>query len=196
MIIALTGLPHCYLFILQYWQRSNEEQFKAEKYDNKYLLFVNFEFYNRYENYYYSRISKILYVTRGMAIFIWQMFCPLFRMQLKLFFKSICCVFGCCGHKRGISMDFEKQKKVDEIVDIYKNSSNSFLYSSLNMEIVCSILKGINVILRDVKHKGLSGSNPLLKASYREVKSCNLKQIEVLNREKFEKVKAKEIKAY
>jgi hypothetical protein len=35
------------------------------------------------------------------------------------------------------------------LLDQY-NNSNSFLYSSLNMEIVCTILKGINVVLREI----------------------------------------------
>lgn len=110
-------------------------------------MFVHFEFYNRYENYYFSRISKIIYVTRGTWIFIWQMFCPLFRMHIKLFFKQMCCI---SGYKRGLSINSDERQKNDDLLDVYKNSSNSFLYSSLNMEIVCSILKGINVILRDV----------------------------------------------
>ena len=43
----------------------------------------------------------------------------------------------------------EKQKEFDTLIDQY-NNANSFLYSSLNMEIVCTILKGINVVLREI----------------------------------------------
>ena len=49
-----------------------------------------------------------------------------------------------------------KKKDKDNEEDSYEDlllqndTSNSFLYSSLNMEIVCSILKGINIVLREI----------------------------------------------
>jgi len=40
-------------------------------------------------------------------------------------------------------------KQFSDLLDTY-NTTNSFLYSSLNQEIVYSILKGINVIVREL----------------------------------------------
>ena len=42
-----------------------------------------------------------------------------------------------------------RYEEFNELYNKYQNM-NSFLYSSLNMEIVCSILKGINIILREI----------------------------------------------
>jgi hypothetical protein len=63
------------------------------------------------------------------------------------------------------------------------------------MEIVCSILKGINVVLRDI-NTTQSKQTVLAKCDFQEIKVANLKQIEVLSRAYFEQVKAKEFKKF
>lgn len=54
-------------------------------------------------------------------------------------------------------------------MDLYENSSRSFLYSSLNMEIVCSILKGINVVLREINENNTK-QTVLAKSDFKDVK--------------------------
>ena len=75
---------------------------------------------------------------------------PVFRKilfeTLKRFYQKLCCV----KQKKGrISKHKTVYKQFEELLDSY-NNTNSFLYSSLNMEIVYSILKGINVIVREL----------------------------------------------
>lgn len=64
--------------------------------------------------------------------------------------------------------------------DAYLNM-NSFLYSSLNMEIVCTILKGINVVLREINLE-TSQQTELKGFDFVETKVARLKNIQVLNR--------------
>ena len=71
-------------------------------------------------------------------LFTWLCLCPLFRKHVAESFSTKCC------KKR-----FQSTEKFSDLLDKYRNL-NSFLYSSLNMEIVCTILKGINVVLRDL----------------------------------------------
>ena len=80
-------------------------------------------------------------------------------------------------------------------MDLYENSSRSFLYSSLNMEIVCSILKGINVVLRDINENNKK-QTILAKSDFNEKKVAKLKSIEVLSRVYFEQIQAKELKKF
>lgn len=55
----------------------------------------------------------------------------------------------CIISKKALLQSGKIYKQFDDLLDSY-NNTNSFLYSSLNMEIVCSILKGINVIVREL----------------------------------------------
>jgi len=65
------------------------------------------------------------------------------------------------------------------------NNTNSFLYSSLNMEIVCSILKGINTVLREIN--SIDRTSTILKfIDFKEKRVVHLKSIQVLNRTMFE----------
>lgn len=71
--------------------------------------------------------------------------------------------------------DEVKQEKLDQLVDAYTNM-NSFLYSSLNMEMVCTILKGINVVLREI-NIDYSNKYTLTKFDFVETKVARLKCI-------------------
>lgn len=74
-----------------------------------------------------------------------MMTCPLFR---KIALDTIR-IRLCCRKRKDVSRESGRYGDFDEILNIY-NNTNSFLYSSLNMEIVCSILKGINIVLREI----------------------------------------------
>jgi hypothetical protein len=63
------------------------------------------------------------------------------------------------------------------------------------MEIVCSILKGINVVLRDINTK-TTKQTVLAKNDFKEIKCVQLKSIEVLSRAYFESVQAKELQKF
>ena len=75
----------------------------------------------------------------------------MFRHYTKAHLVEVFNTVKYCGRKqrRSIKMDEAKKKKFAELMDAYLNM-NSFLYSSLNMEMVCVILKGINVVLREI----------------------------------------------
>ena len=83
-------------------------------------------------------------------------------------------------------------KQFDDLLDSY-NNTNSFLYSSLNMEIVCSILKGINVIVRDLAN-GNRTQEALSERDFDDFRVIRLTNIQVLKREYFENIEAKELK--
>ena len=84
--------------------------------------------------------------------------------------------------------------KFSNLLDQYRNL-NSFLYSSLNMEIVCTILKGINVVLREINLEKNEGTM-IGDADFREIKVVKLKTIEVLSRKYFENINTKDLKDY
>ena len=83
------------------------------------------------------------------------MFCPIFR---HFFFKQF--TFIKKKFKDHDSAQFDK------LLNKY-NNTNSFLYSSLNMEIVCSILKGINTVLREINEDSQS-TNYITKEDYKK----------------------------
>lgn len=91
-----------------------------------------------------------------------------------------------------LSINSVKKEELDQLIDAYLNM-NSFLYSSLNMEIVCTILKGINVVLREI-NLDKSQQQEIKGFDYVEIKVARLKNIQVLNRTYFEKVKTNELK--
>ena len=70
-------------------------------------------------------------------------------------------------------------------------ATNSFLFSSLNMEIVYSTLKGINRIIREID--GPIAHEQLTKEDFSYVKIARLNEIQVLRREFFEKTKVNEL---
>ena len=90
-------------------------------------------------------ILYLIYEFRGILLFLWMLTCPLFRKITKDTLTTFL-----CGEQHQDKMDDKGDyEEFDELLNRY-NNTNSFLYSSLNMEIVCSILKGINIILRDI----------------------------------------------
>lgn len=80
-------------------------------------------------------------------------------------------------------------------MDAYLNM-NSFLYSSLNMEMVCVILKGINVVLREINENNTNQIDMLEDGDFTETKVARLKTVQVLNRNFFEKVPASNLKEF
>ncbi len=81
--------------------------------------------------------------------------------------------------QRSIKEKESEQKKFDKLLDCY-NNTNSFIYSSLNMEIVCTILKGINVVLREInfdEKKSTTNNNDLTTKDFGEIKVAKLKNI-------------------
>jgi hypothetical protein len=87
-----------------------------------------------------------VYELRGILLFLWMLTCPLFR---KITFDTLKMSYFWCRKKKDEKMKSESYLEFDELLNRY-NNTNSFLYSSLNMEIVCSILKGINIVLREI----------------------------------------------
>jgi len=63
------------------------------------------------------------------------------------------------------------------------------------MEIVCTILKGINVVLREINLEKNEGTM-IGDADFREIKVVKLKTIEVLSRKYFENINTKDLKDY
>lgn len=92
--------------------------------------------------------------------------------------------------KKKSTLTFEKKVELEQLVDAYLNM-NSFLYSSLNMEIVCCILKGINVVLREFSDKE---EREIEEGDYKELRVIRLKTITVFNRTYFEFMKTSEMK--
>lgn len=90
--------------------------------------------------------------------------------------------------------EHSRNVELDELQDAYLNM-NSFLYSSLNVEIVCAILKGINVVLREINLKDTKQME-LVDFDFKEIKVARLKNIQVLNRSYFEKEKASKLKKF
>ena len=130
-----------------------------------------------------------MFVSRGIAIFIWLCQCPVFREKVKNFFTDKICK----AKRRKSGFNFKGQN-LKELVDTYENS-NTFLFSSLNTEFVCVILKGINVVLREI-NLGSNKQSELDRKDFEAIHVANLKSIEVLNRAYFEKVKSKELRRY
>jgi hypothetical protein len=126
---------------------------------------------------------QIIYVSRGVLLFAWLCLCPIFRKHVRESISSLCC------RKKDASMD-----KFSNLLDQYRNL-NSFLYSSLNMEIVCTILKGINVVLREINLEK-NEETMIGDADFREIKVVKLKTIEVLSRKYFENINTKDLKDY
>jgi len=103
---------------------------------------------------------------------MWLCQCPIFR---KFAFSKV--LKGC--KKRNNSendglTEIEKKQFAGLLQDY--DSSNQFLYSSLNMEIVCTILKGINVVLREINldNKQQIGLKDI---DFKEIKVARLKTI-------------------
>ena len=63
------------------------------------------------------------------------------------------------------------------------------------MEIVCTILKGINVVLREINLEK-NEQTMIGDADFREIKVVKLKTIEVLSRKYFENINTKDLKDY
>ena len=61
------------------------------------------------------------------------------------------------------------------------------------MEIVCTILKGINVVLREINEKK-APSNELTESDFKEVRDAKLRNISVLNKDYFEDVDASKLR--
>lgn len=137
-------------------------------------------------------------------MFFWLSICPLFRARafnytVIVFYRIV----YCCNRtkrlkaeQRIMQEDSEHSRNVelDELQDAYLNM-NSFLYSSLNVEIVCAILKGINVVLREINLKDTKQME-LVDFDFKEIKVARLKNIQVLNRSYFEKEKASKLKKF
>ena len=70
-------------------------------------------------------------------------------------------------------------------------STNSFLFSSLNMEIVYSILWGINKVVRDLDPA--KEQKDLTMEDFEDVKQINLNSIRVLKKEFFEETKVNKL---
>ena len=112
-----------------------------------YKKMPDFLFWVNYDVYVFRSIAKLIFLSRGTVIFIWLLTSPIFRKVLKDrffdLFNYILCMKRKKNDPRQTDIEFE------DLLDTY-NNTNSFLYSSLNMEIVCSILKGINVVVREL----------------------------------------------
>ena len=122
--------------------------------------YIHFLFWTRWENFYLYQISTITYSLRGTLIFLHLSTCPIFRQTIKD-------QFSCCLRRNGRRSG--NYDKFGDLMDLYENSSRSFLYSSLNMEIVCSILKGINVVLREINENNTK-QTVLAKSDFKDVK--------------------------
>jgi hypothetical protein len=71
---------------------------------------------------------------------------PIFKYVIKdSLYKIFCCL---CKKKKKLQKS-ETLKEMEALLDKYSNT-NSFLFSSLNMEIVYSILEGISKVVRDL----------------------------------------------
>ena len=117
-----------------------------------------------------------------------MMTCPLFRsIAFETIKARLCCKKQ--SDKKDESGDF------DELLNRY-NNTNSFLYSSLNMEIVCSILKGINIVLREINSFDKKSKMMLNFGDFKEKKKVTLESIQVLNRKYFENIAAGELKVH
>lgn len=80
---------------------------------------------------------------------------------------------------------------------------NAFLFSSLNMEIVYAILRGVDLVLRDINGIDKNGQimlgqgekvSGLTREDYTDNRTKKLKKIRVIPREVFEKMNAKEMR--
>lgn len=142
-------------------------------------------------------IGRVVYCSRGIMIYIWLCICPLFRHYTKADILEVWKFFKFCGKysRRSLKLDEAKKKQFDELMDAYLNM-NSFLYSSLNMEMVCVILKGINVVLREINLDKDSQNYSLDQMDFIETKVARLKTVQVINRNFFEKVSASNLKQY
>ena len=98
---------------------------------------------------------------------MWLLNCDIFRTfvisDLQILTRFVCRN----PHTFGILRANKNEEKIKELYELY-NSQNSFLYSSLNMELVYAILRGINVCLREIngvatEATGLSPSQHRLK---------------------------------
>ena len=172
--------------MVQFYYREYSEDFKSfkpEDYNYKYTYFL---YWTRWNNFYVYQIGTLIYSMRGLLIFCHLCTCPIFRQTIKDQFSCLCC------KQKKRSGNYEK---FGDLMDLYENSSRSFLYSSLNMEIVCSILKGINVVLRDINLNNTK-QTVLAKNDFEDIKVAKLKSIEVLSRVYFEQIQAKELKIF
>ena len=136
-------------------------------------------------------IYRLIFVSRGILLFCWLCLCPIFRMYAKKAITSRLQLLFAKKKNRGEKIgdnDMEedsRKQEFGELLDQYQNT-NSFLYSSLNMEIVCTILKGINVVLREINLEDNRKQKGLQPFDFKEIKIAKLKTIQVLNRAFFE----------
>ena len=105
---------------------------------NPETVFADYVIFQAYDDYKITIITRIFYSSSGLLFFLWLLTDPIFKKVLT----SLVC---CCSKKNESTQDV---KHFEALMDKYQNT-NSFLFSSLNMEIVYSILKGINVIVRE-----------------------------------------------
>ena len=83
-------------------------------------------------------------------------------------------------------------KKFEQEIELESNTNQAFLSVSLNMEIVCSALTGINQILREINFDS-KNSSFLTKECFNYKKRVRLKMIKVLSPEYFSKLKMQEM---
>lgn len=126
-------------------------------------------------NNWFTAFTHILYYFREVILFIWLLTDPLFRYTYFRYPIQLLC------RRRGKLMNLTK---FDKLIEIYEHSSQAFLGVSLNMEIVCSALTGINKTLKEIdfnqdKHTFLTQED------FKYKKREKLKKIKVLSPEYF-----------
>lgn len=113
------------------------------------------------------------------------MHCDIFRAfvisDLQIVLRCLC-----RNSKFRVLRAKKDEQKIRKLYELY-TTQNSFLYSSLNMELVYAILRGINVCLREI-NTNTQELDRLGKEDFKFTRIVPLKQIEVINREFFEKI--------
>jgi hypothetical protein len=76
--------------------------------------------------------------------------------------------------------------------------TNAFLYSSLNLELVCSILNGIQITLKEALiENAMSGQGRIIRVQdFQNVKKAKIKYIDVLQCKLFETSTLEEVKSF
>lgn len=152
----------------------------------------------------------VLQKARGILLFIWLCRCPIYRYHLSTLMTNLfCCGQRCCAAKDEKEKERrEREKRMQALLaDTYESydSLNSFLFSSLNMEMVYAILKGVNVVLREIngvdpetrqimKQDVQGQRDHLSEQDFLERKEIHLKKINIFKREFFEKATGSEMR--
>lgn len=109
------------------------------------------------------------------------MYDPLFRKAFANKFKKIKKLFNCRK---------SKEEKLEKIFDISNHPMNAFLCSSMNMELVCAILTGIqkHIELSYVKNivRNFDHQNLLMISDFKKKPVIQLDTLEVLINDFFE----------